>query len=50
MDKILRGFGFCFAYIDDILEYSRTPERETHLRTIFKELQAYGILPEENVF
>jgi len=26
MDEILRGFDFCFAYIYDILVYSRTPE------------------------
>jgi hypothetical protein len=45
MDEILRGFDFCFAYIDDILVYSRSPqEHERHLRTLFKQLQAYGIL------
>ena len=45
MDEILRGFDFCFAYIDDILVYSRTPEEhERHLRTLFRKLQAYGIL------
>ena len=25
MDEILRGFDFCFSYIDDILVYSRSP-------------------------
>ena len=45
MDEILMGFDFCFAYIDDILVYSRTPEEhERHLRTLSKQLQAYGIL------
>ena len=45
MDEILRGFDFCFAYIDDILVYSRSPEEhERHLRTLFRQLQAYGIL------
>ena len=35
----------CFAYIDDILVYSRTPEEhEQHLQTLFRQLQAYGIL------
>jgi len=45
MDEILMGFDFCFAYIDDILVYSRSPEEhERHLRTLFRPLQAYGIL------
>ena len=45
MYETLRGFDFSFAYIDDILVYSRTPEEhEQHLRTLFKQLQAYGIL------
>ena len=31
--EILRRFDFCFAYIDDILVYSRSPEEhERHLR------------------
>jgi hypothetical protein len=45
MDEFLRGFDFCFAYMDDILVYSRSPqEHERHLRTLFKQLQTYGIL------
>jgi len=45
MDEIVRGFDFCFSYIDDILVHSRSPqEHEQHLRTLFKQLQAYGIL------
>ena len=45
MDKILRGFDFCFAYIDIVLVFSRSPqEYERHLRTLFTQLQAYGIL------
>jgi Uma2 family endonuclease len=44
MDEILSGFDFCFAYID-ILVCSQTPEEhEQHLRTLFRQLQAYGIL------
>ena len=53
VDEVLSGFEFCFAYIDDILVYSRTPEEyEQHLRTLFKQLQAYGILfkPDKCVF
>jgi hypothetical protein len=41
MDEILRGFDFCFSYIDDILVYSRSPdEHEQHLRTLYRQLQA----------
>ena len=53
MDEILRGFDFCFAYIDDILVYSRSSEEhERHLRALFRQLQAYGILlnPSKCVF
>jgi hypothetical protein len=39
MDEILRVFDFCFAYIDDILLYSRSPlEDERHLWTLFRQL------------
>jgi hypothetical protein len=42
---ILRDLDFCFAYLDDILVFSRSPEEhEHHLRKLFLELQAYGIL------
>jgi hypothetical protein len=45
MDDILRAFDFCFSYIDDILLYSRSPQaHEQHLRTLLKQLQAYGIV------
>jgi len=53
IDEILREFDFCFAYIDDILVYSRSPEEhERHFRTLFRQLQAYGILlnPSKCVF
>jgi len=53
MDEILKGFDFCFAYIDYILVYSRSPEEnERHLRTLLKQVQAYGILlnPRKCVF
>jgi hypothetical protein len=44
MDEIRRGFDFCFAYIYDILVYSRTSEeQERNLRTLFMQLQAHGI-------
>jgi hypothetical protein len=45
MDDILRDLDFCFAYLDDILVYSRSSEEhEQHLRKLFLQLQAYGIL------
>jgi cleavage and polyadenylation specificity factor subunit 1 len=45
MDDVLRGLHFCFAYLDDILVFSRTlEEHEQHLRTLFGRLQRYGII------
>jgi hypothetical protein len=45
IDDILRGLNFCFAYLDDILVFSRTlKEHGNHLRTLFDRLQRYGIL------
>jgi hypothetical protein len=45
MDDILRGLDFCFAYLDDILVFSRSIEdQERHLQAIFGRLQMYGIL------
>jgi hypothetical protein len=45
MDDILRGLDFCFAYLDDILVFSRLlEEHEQHLRALFAQLQRYGII------
>ena len=45
IDDILKDLDFCFAYIDDILVYNKSPEEhEQHLRTVFTTLQNYGIL------
>jgi hypothetical protein len=45
MDDILRDLDFRFAYLDDILVFSRWPEKhEHHLRKLFLQLQACGIL------
>jgi cleavage and polyadenylation specificity factor subunit 1 len=42
---ILRDFHFCFTYLDDILVYSKTPEEhDQHLRKLFQQLTAYGIV------
>jgi len=53
MDEILKDLDFCFAYIDDILVFSRSPqEHDQHLRILFTQLQNYGILlnPSKCVF
>jgi hypothetical protein len=42
MDDILRALHFCFAYLDDILVFSQSLEE--HLRTLFNQLQRYGII------
>jgi hypothetical protein len=45
MDYILRELEFCFAYVNDILVFSRSLEdHERHLVAIFGRLQTYGIL------
>lgn len=44
IDTVLRGFTFPFAYIDDILVFSKTREKhEDHLRQLFTRLQEFGI-------
>jgi hypothetical protein len=43
MDDIWRGLNFCFAYLDDILAFSRAlEENEQHLRALFNQLQTTG--------
>ena len=45
MDDILKDLDFCFAYIDDILFFSRSPqEHDQHFRTLFTQIQNDGIL------
>jgi cleavage and polyadenylation specificity factor subunit 1 len=51
MDDILRNLDFCFAYLDDILVFSRSPEEHRqHLQTIFPQIRAYGILIKPSKF
>jgi hypothetical protein len=41
---ILRGRDFSFAYLDDILVFSRSlEEHEQHIQALFDQLQRYGI-------
>jgi hypothetical protein len=43
MDDILKGFNFCFAYLDDILVFSRSvEEHEQHLRALFTNFRGMG--------
>lgn len=45
IDEVLQGFDFCFAYIDDILVFSRSDEEhKKHLRQLFQRLTDYGLL------
>jgi hypothetical protein len=44
-DDILWRLDFCFAYLDDILVFSRSlEEHEKNLRALFNHLQRYGIV------
>jgi hypothetical protein len=45
MDDTLRELDFCFAYLDDILTFSRSlKEHKQHLRTLFDRLKKRTIL------
>ena len=49
MDQVLRGVPSAYAYIDDVLIASRTPEQHlTDLRTVFDRLAAHGIIINPN--
>jgi putative transposase len=41
MEEILENLIFCFAYLDDILVFSHSPEEhDKHLRSLFTQLKA----------
>jgi len=45
IDQVLRDFHFCYAYIDDILIASATPEEhQQHLTSVFERLKEYGVI------
>lgn len=45
IDQVLRGLHFCYAYIDDLLIASTSPdEHKQHLRLVLERLNAHGVL------
>ena len=49
MDQVLRGVTSAYAYIDDVLIASSTPEQHINdLRTVFERLAAHGIIVNPN--
>ena len=45
IDKVLHGFSFCYAYIDDVLIASATPaEHLTHLRLVLEHFKEYSFI------
>ena len=45
IDQVLRGLDFCYAYIDDLLIASHSPdEHKHHLRLVFERLRHYGVI------
>ena len=45
MDQVLRGFHFCYAYMDDLLIASATAEEHLqHLRLVFERLSEHGVV------
>ena len=45
IDEVLRGLHFTYAYIDDVLIASNTPdEHAQHLRAVFDRFKQYGVI------
>ena len=45
IDQVLHGLSFCYAYIDDLLVASSSPEEhQQHLRQVFQRLSEHGII------
>ena len=48
MDTMLGGFGFPFAYLDDIVISSKTKElHREHLNKVFAQIQEFGFKVKE---
>ena len=53
IDKVLRGLHFCYAYMDDLLIASTTPDEHLqHVRLVFERLSEHGVVvnPHKCVF
>lgn len=45
IDQVLSGLHFCYAYIDDVLVASSTPEEHIqHLRLVLERFKHYGVI------
>jgi len=45
IDEVTNGLDFCYAYIDDILVFSKSEEdHKQHLRVLFGKLSDYGVI------
>ena len=45
IDQVLRGLPYCYAYIDDLLVASDSPEQhQQHLRQVLQRLSEHGII------
>ena len=45
MDEVLRGLEYCYAYLDDVLVASCSPEEHlVQLKVVFQRLQTYGVV------
>ena len=45
IDQVLMGLLFCYAYIDDLLIASTSPEEhQEHIRQVFQRLSDYGVI------
>jgi len=45
IDDVLEGLEFCYAYIDNILVASSSPEEHyKHLKILLRRLEEYGVV------